>query len=647
MKRVAISLLTLLALGMLYLAAGDSEPVAEVLTPEVVHEVEAAEPIARDLAVPELDASAESAPEKRTAVVEPAPIDVVAATNKSEPETLQGRVILTDDSGVEHSELDGQITIIRWLKGSGAHVQLEVTDGAFVVEVSGFDRLEVDRLDLGGKNTVLDEQGAEYPVDQSPLVIRAHWAKALRLSVLDSESGTHLSGITVIESDGWGADQQNHPGQLDSDSAAISNGLSPVELVPNSDGTSQADKVFFVHSPGYAWKSVRLDLTNGGQREVRLEQGGDLVIHLTGELPKHLPFFRLREIKAGASGVFMTAAISRDEAIEIPGLPPGKYRASVEVGEWYSDPVVLGELQVVVEPGGKSEYELLVELPPEVVTARFAGTLFLPKEWGISEFELKTEGSEGGGRSYEKTLAASEMEELKGEGGAWAFDFGMLPVGGYELMFESDDLAHEFSYAIRIKLEPGGDEAVQFKIPLPATVRVQVLEDPSGEPASMTSLSWGPLAPGTDRMSSFLTAGGTEEEPGIFEFLAPIGQIMLHTFANGYESMRENLDIQLGLNEFTYRLSRECPLVIVFLDEETPVPVGGDWYPRPEHLDGEGELLYTQYGGQSSFHTALSRPGRYVFKMPTVEGFEAIPDQTITVLSGEETRYVIQLVRKE
>ncbi|MCA9002202.1 MAG: hypothetical protein KDB61_09775, partial [Planctomycetes bacterium] len=91
------------------------------------------------------------------------------------------------------------------------------------------------------------------------------------------------------------------------------------------------------------------------------------------------------------------------------------------------------------------------------------------------------------------------------------------------------------------------------------------------------------------------------------------------------------------------------PLEILFLDGETTVPIDGSYYPSPEPLSGEGQLLYTT-SGTEGFKTALSEPGAYLFKadqLPKFEGFEPIPEQTITVVRGELTVHKIQLVRSQ
>ena len=92
-------------------------------------------------------------------------------------------------------------------------------------------------------------------------------------------------------------------------------------------------------------------------------------------------------------------------------------------------------------------------------------------------------------------------------------------------------------------------------------------------------------------------------------------------------------------------MQRNCPLEVLFLDGETPVPPPGDWWPKVEHLDGEGRLCFKR-GGSSGLETALSEPGRYRFDMPEFPDYEPVPDQVITVERGEPTLHRVQLVRR-
>jgi len=649
MKLGAISLVTLLALCLLYFVVNDAEDAGKELDPNRPAEVVEAKAIARDLASPALEVSAAAPLEKRTAVANSKPEESSVVNASAKIPAVQGRVILTDELGVENSNVNGELTVVCWKGNSGSHVRVEIANGEFVLDASGCEKLSINSVELGDRSAELEDSDAEYPVEGEPIVVRVHWPRILLLTVLDQLSGTHLSRVTVAGSQGWEYEDEEHPGRLTEETTLLTNGTSPIEIRPPGDEIRRADKVYFVHSPGYAWKTIHLDLTQGGQREIRLEQGGDLALHLVGELAEGGPLLRLRPSAEPDGSVYLEVPTSTESAIEITGLLPGKYNASVELGEWYDSPQSLGAVDVVVDAGIKNEYELLVTLPPTTVRARLAGTLFLPPAWGFTSFEIEADLDRGetGGLKETHTLSSSDMEQLAGDDGAWTFDYGEIPTGDYELKFSSAGYPTELEYGYRTKLESAGNEQVQFRIPQPATVVIQIFEEPGGEPAKIVNLSWDPRAPKGTYMSAYVSSEAVPGKQGYFEFQAPVGQLGLHTFGDGYTTLQEVVDVRSGRNEFTYRLSRECALVIVFLDGKTPVPIGDEWYPRPEHLDGEGKLLYTSYGGSSGFKTALSKPGRYVFEIPELEAFEPIPKQTITVRSGEETRHVVQLVRKQ
>ncbi|MEE8466822.1 MAG: hypothetical protein V3T22_00105, partial [Planctomycetota bacterium] len=411
--------------------------------------------------------------------------------------------------------------------------------------------------------------------------------------------------------------------------------------------SQSADTVYLVHSPGFAWKAIHLDFSHGGEREIQLEAGGDVEIEVVGDVPERGAYLRLRQLDATGLVPYVELDLREAGPMEISGLAPGAYRVTAGMGAWYEQSQVLGEVGMEIKAGERAQVELQVELPLKPVQARLAGNVVVPTEWELSSFwlEAKLNGSAVILMERRRRISMQEMEELAGQPPMWSFDFGEIPTGPYALELSGRGELGRIEYSMRITLEPGGLGNVRFELPPPATVVVHLLDAATGQPAEVQSIHWGALGPSA-RYNSGLTNESPMEGAHHFEFAAPVGAIQVGSFGSGYDTLGEELQIHSGRNEFTFKLDRECPLTITFLDGEAPVLLAERWYPKPEHLDGEGKLLYTT-SGTSGFKTGLSQPGRYVFEFPDFPDFEPIPSQTITVQRGEPTNHVIQLVRKQ
>ncbi len=641
MRLVAIALLTSIAVGLFFLLSSGpgNAPVFSVATSGVPDPP----PDEETIEAPPLQ-QVGPVVEERTSLQE---VTAVEEVPQAETSLLQGRVILTDESGTELVRLQGTITLVCWKGNSGAHEEREVIDGEFDVDVQDVEGLSVSELILDGRGAVLDDPRYRFAVDSGPIVVRVHWPKSLLLNVLSQETGAHLSDISVVAAQGTFSDARKHPGRPSSNQLLLTDQYSPLELHPSTQEFQSTDAVYYVHSPGLAWKAIHLDLSSGGEREIRLEAGGDAEIQVEGAVPERGATLRLRRADAPGSVPYAEVGFRGAGPVEIVGLAPGTYRVTAESGRWFERPPALGEVELVIQAGARTQVELHLELPEKPVAARLAGDVVVPREWRLSSFDLEAAliGVAASRRDARHRLSKSAMQQLDGEHPMWAFDFGEISTGSYTLELSGRGELGKLEYSISVTLEPGGSEDVFLELPPPATVVVHILDPATGEAAEVRSIFWGALADSAQWTRSQTSASPVEGE-SYFEFSAPIGSISVGTFGSGYDTLRETLEIGPGRNEFTFRLDRACPLTITFLDGETPVPLADSWYPSPEHLDGEGELLYTS-GGTSGLKTALSQPGRYVFEIPDFPGFEPVPTQTITVQRGEQTNHVIHLVRRQ
>ncbi|MFT4541110.1 MAG: hypothetical protein ACI841_000047 [Planctomycetota bacterium] len=643
MKKLLIALLIVLAAGFAFLRFFEANSDADDLAPALQQESEQTPPDEAELAelADEVEHANEPDAEREVASPEPqesAPIEAAASVL-----WVEGRVVLVDETGTEDHHPDGELTFVRWVGNSGGHTTVDVEDGAFRVEVSGIEHLTINEVTLSDRGAILENQAEQFPTDGSELLVRCVRPKRLILNVVDGVSGSHLSRVTLLPQISNMGHGKGYPGETRG-APVLTNGVSPIELQPNTREASSDSTKYFVHVAGYAWQAVDLKFSAGGEREVRLEAGGDLRAVLVGDLPKRGTFLRLWSGRT--SGPFAEVSVVSNETVELEALPPGSYRLSVEVGKWYSDPVELGTLQVEIIAGEQASHELVLEQQQVVQKLPFAGTLVLPSAWELDFFRLKMEydGSVPDGSDGDKRLASPDMTKVEGEVDTWAFDFGSIASGTYTLELASNGWPADLEYTHRFELSTPGIPDFHFVIPPPADVIVRLIDSSTGERAEVDSMHWGASTPESPHRSSLVNIA-LEEDQDYFAFRAPVGEISLGSFGTGFTSVNEEVQIQLGENEFSYRLDRDCPLVIQLFDGETQVSFPDHWWPEPEHIDGEGKCLYIS-NRDLGFMMGLSEPGRYRFELPEIPHYAAIPVQEITVKRAEDTVHKVQLERE-
>lgn len=648
MKLAALSILALAAcLALWFLSAGTSDAREELTLAGPAAEAE------RPPSSRELEESPTLEPEPEPEVTDDAPGEARAPALADEELTseapapaprIPGRVVLIDDDGLQHDELDGQLTVLRWKGDTGFHESLAVRGGVFELDPRDAEGFSFRELVLEGRVARLEDPGRRHAADSSEVVLLARWSKSLTLHIVDAATGGPLSDVTVVRGAGFSfSGDAEHPGEYPAEFVEAEHVASPVVLQPTSNEVYASRRSYFVHSPGMAWRSVQLDMQAGGERIVRLEPGGDLEVTARNLLPPEGSRLRLR--REGDRGGIPRVDLPGPGAkgVVVDGLAPGSYRLTVEVGEWYRDPRILAETETTVVAGARTLVDLGSLDLPEVREGRLEGTLTVPLSWKLTDFQL--EGELKGEGEFESILLRDEMEPVGSSGETWSFDFGVVPAGSYQVVLFAGGHGREQLMAERVQVDADQVSHLELVLPPPVAVVVRVVEATTGQPATLSGMHWAFLGASRSLGGSLSQARLRDDEPGTWEFTAPAGRISVGAFGGDYANLREEFDVGPGPTERTFQLERNCPLEVRFLDGDTPVPPPGSWWPHPVHLDGEGQLCFTS-GGASGLKTALSEPGRYRFEMPDFPDYEPVPDQVVTVQRGEATVHEVYLVRK-
>lgn len=643
MKYAIVLLAAVLALGFAYWLAQDSGQSAAALSRESEARPPAIE-VAGDLpAHAELESPTKAdasgpATSERSLVEEP-------AAAKVETVLQRGQLAITDGNGVPQAGYDGSISINCWTEEGPNRIEVPIQSDQFEFDATGVDYATVHSIDLPGPSPILDAPDEEFPIGSAPMLIRGHLPKTVSLSVVSAKTREHLSQISLVRNGNWATRGQGHPAGTRSLGAATKHPQSPIIITPTDYEANANEVTCFVQSPGYAWKAVHLNMANGGDREVQLEPGASVQINVIGEAPPETAQLRLRQPSASDSTPFASFDLEGSDLVEVEGLPIGTFVATIEIGKWWDEPAELGSVEVQVIADVVGQFDLVLQTPEAVTETQVAGTLLVPEQWKLSSFKLRVEleATAADGRKIDQSLDTREMTSLGPESNSWSFDFGALPVGTYLFEFSGKTYLNPIEYAVEKEVALNASQNLLIEVPPPGTVQIRLVEVGSGKMSEVSSIHWGSIDP-TAKWARSLSNVTVDLERELFEFLAPTGSISVGAFGNGYTNLNETLEIGTGLNEFTFELDRDCRLKLQLFDGETRVPLTNHWWPKPTHLDGEGKLLYLGRRDDGLL-MGLSQPGRYVFVMPALDGFKAIPDQEISLKRGEETLHRVQLER--
>jgi VCBS repeat protein len=562
---------------------------------------------------------------------------------------LEGTIIATDPDGVEHKAESGSIALVLWSGNEGEQHVVPVIEGRWNVDIPADVSLGVDEVKLGGRSAFVDLERIPVPKDRK-LDLQAKWPAATVLRIIGEDTGADLKDIALVAPRSFEFEKLAHPGDYPAKAVVLEQAASPIDLSSLKQGRSfQWKRTFKVHSPGYAWARIDVDLRAGGEKRVVLQRGVDLAITVINFKPESKGLLRIRSMTAAEAGepqLVLEMQPREKGPTRIEGLATGRYTASVEIGAWYKHPEVLGQTDLELTAGLQGAATLALKDPVDRgKPVPLTGNLFIPPAWGKVRPHLRLEPVDfpdtsrlDDDRGFDRIKLFPDPDRP----GFLRFDAGQVTPGKYVLGVNAYE---HFRYKNAINVGPKGQTDLEIKIPEPVEVSLEVFDAETGEPAEIETIHWMPAETEGNHGGS-INSVQRSRKSGRFEFQAFLGKILLNDFDEIFTWDREPILLKSGQNLLTLRLNRSCGVRVAVKDGEETLNV--DIFETKialKPLDGPGEV--TSWGADVSYRMTVSRPGRYLLTLPPLEGYEPLPPQEVVVEPGKFTDVTLKLTRSK
>lgn len=581
----------------------------------------------------------------------------------SERKLLQGTITVTDEFEVSHTAESGSFSLVGYQKTdvtpnircytTSWNIKVNVVEGCWSVELPvDMHLIQIARIRLDDRFAFLDEPGDEDEMILVPancfLALHAlwEWERDLPpsiLRVLAEDTGLDLDEIELVTGD-YG---EEHPGFYKKKNVVCTSARSPIDL---TEFIELGDSVTYcARSPGYAWGSIWIDDELGGECLLLLKRGGCVEVTLKGYDPKSQASLRFRRFDMDPIYTVFDQKLGEKHRLDIDSLAVGRYRVSVEIGDPWEDFIVLGTSEVEIIAGRRSRLTLWLEPAPRVETAPLKGILIVPQECtpeiygSFFSLTIRLEDTPLEGNPDWITIRQKDFKPLMGRKDAFSWDAGMVQTGRYELDFGP------FDYSISLTVPPEGLTDVLIEIPPFQKVSLRVIDASTGTDAEIRTIGWRPKTSPLDDGGS-ISRVEKNYENRLFEFMAPLGEITVSISPDDYQDFEKILNIQTGMNTFTLELERACGFHVFLKDGDTIVPCDFielwlSFLKTVREVKGEGSSTSCGYRS-GGLIVKVSEPGRYLFKMPDIDGYLPIPEQVVIVEPGKMVKHIVNLQRK-
>jgi hypothetical protein len=287
-----------------------------------------------------------------------------------------GSLVVADEQGTELTRESGTFELVSRARGASYRSRATVQNGQWRGEVVPFAPFAVQCVRVGGREAVpVDDASRLFAGGGDDLALHVRWSSPGRLHVEDA-SGRELDGVDVVWTPPDGA---IYPDAVEEDAVLARRAASPIDVRSALDEARLRPRsiALFARAPGCAWNRIDCDWVYGGERELRLEPGGDVRIALPrrARVPETTLFLRRGD---RSSQPWAARRTEHESEIAFESLPCGRYLATLE--RWnprpssIDDSTVRGEAEAKAIPlefqSRRGTLEVLDSLEIEVIAGK-------------------------------------------------------------------------------------------------------------------------------------------------------------------------------------------------------------------------------------------------------------------------------------
>jgi hypothetical protein len=410
-------------------------------------------------------------------------------------------------------------------------------------------------------------------------------------------------------------------------------------------GTADVAAGVFVGAEGRAWRRVDADTFGRLPWTVALGPGGRVRVEVPGWRGLPHPVLALGR-EDGLSSLPLPAPDAEGRVL-LQGIPAGRQRIEVCRGTSWDPGDGWATAEVDVPAGGETTATIDLRSFVLPTKGRFHGTVAFPAGLPVSKVELRFEGEhheepDGKGGSFESFAGDFLSLDVPAAGGKVPYLTGELPPGSYHLNVE-------FLWS-RTMVLPKEGTLLDIDLIGLVTGVLRVVDGETGD-----------LIPGSSvgRVVSLPEEGCWSEvplpgtgNPGEFRFLGFPGFVSFSVQAPGHLGMSgsrgSSVEVPtVGSFDHEFRLARAAALEVTFrggtpADAEEAVrfcrngfPTGGGW----------SATILPVKGGRAAADKLP--PGDFHLEVDPGPAFNRLPDIPITLRTGETTRIVVDLERRD
>jgi hypothetical protein len=538
---------------------------------------------------------------------------------------------------------------------------------------------------LGGRVCVVDlDEKVAVPAN-GEWTVRVHWPPATVLHLVDAVTGSELDGVTIARTGRWTRDEFEHPGEFGETQVVRRDLTSPISLAaPPDDSSPRWQDVLFARAPGHAWARVIIDYRYGSELRVPLSpSSADLDVTIRDSEPPAVEaasaavVLRLRREESReptANAAEAEAEVSEKHDVQdagsieddaraleqligdlrgppsievtvaehgpttVSGVVAGSYLVSVEIGDWFGKPMVLGERRVELRAGATERITIALKSPRRAARVPLAGTLLVAPEWGEIDFELELSIQDRPDlRERTITFGSNELRGSASGDGSYHWDAGLVAPGDYSAKIQS------FAWQRLVRVGDQGKTDVQIVIGPPADVTLHFVDEVTGDEVDVNHVEWS----SETTMFSSHTSRTVEPLSGKsrYAFKAPAGRLYL-SWLSKFQLGERVQHVDAGVNDITIRVARPSGVVFTLSENARPLSFPtSHFFIKVEPADGS-VLQNIGTSTSQSHHAITVDPGRYRITIPRIPGFREVAPFEIDIRKGEMIERDIELVRE-